>query len=111
MKYFYNISGSEYSDLEGDGTYDNPYRVKEGLECSRDFWAIGLLFGHLGSSLGNNYNSCYTMWRYTLKNANAKKIEVRATDRFGNTYTESKIEDNSDLGYAMYDPSLNPPIE
>jgi hypothetical protein len=48
------------------------------------------------------------MWRYKLKNPNAKHIEVKATDKFGNIYTESKIEDNSDIDYAFYDPKNNP---
>lgn len=111
MTHFYNISGSEYADLQGDGTYENPRRVTDGLVCSRDFWAISILFGYLGSNIGNNYNQSYTMWRYTLKNPNASHIEVRATDRFGYEYRCDRIENNSDLGYTMYDPQYNPTIE
>jgi hypothetical protein len=109
MTWFCNTKGSAYTELVGDLTYANPKRVADGVECSRDFWAVGILFGYLGSSSeGNNYNTCYTMWRYKLKNPNAKHIEVKATDKFGNIYTESKIEDNSDIGYAFYDPKNNP---
>ncbi len=105
MTHFTNIADSEYDKLQGDGTYENPRRVKDGLECSRDWWAIGILFGRLGGSIGNNYNTCHTMWKYTLKNPDAEVIEVRATDRFGTTYKCSKIENNDDLGYAMFDES------
>ena len=111
MTYFYNISNSDYDKLEGDGSYENPRRVTEGLVCSRDFWAIGILYGYLGSEVNNNYNSCYTMWRYTLKNPDAKHIEVRATDRFGYVYSEDKITDNTNSDYAFYDPQYNPTIE
>lgn len=111
MTHFTATSDSEFDKLIGDGTLANPRRVADGVVCSRDFWAISLLYGYCGSSVGNNYNNCYTMWRYTLKNPNATNIEVRATDRFGMTYTASRIENNSDLGYAMYDPAKNPTIE
>lgn len=111
MTYFYNISGSDYDKLQGDGSYENPRRVTDGLECSRDWWAIGILFGRLGGGLGNNYNTCHTMWKYTLKNPNAEHIEVRATDRFGTTYKEDKIQDGLEYGYEMYDAKYNPPLE
>ncbi|MBP3551456.1 MAG: calcineurin-like phosphoesterase C-terminal domain-containing protein [Alistipes sp.] len=102
MTYFYNLNDSEYDKLVGDGTYENPRRVADGVECSRDFWAIGILFGHLGSNTGNNYNTCFTMWKYTLKNPNAKHIEVRATDRFGYVYSEDTITDNTNSEDAFY---------
>jgi hypothetical protein len=102
MTHFYNVSQSTYDNLEGDGTLDNPRRVADGVSSSRDFWAISILFGYLGSEVNNNYNVCHTMWRYTLKNPDAKHIEVRATDRFGYVYMEDKIENNSDVGHAFY---------
>lgn len=108
MSYHYAISKSEYENLIGDLTYSNPKRVADGVQNSRDWWAIGFLLGHLGSSTDYNYNLCRTMWKYTLKNPDAKSIEVRATDRFGNTYTESKITEDLDIGYALYDPQYNP---
>jgi hypothetical protein len=111
MTHFSQYSGSDYDKLVGDGTLASPRRVADGVVCSRDFWAIGVLFGRLGSNVGNNYNVCHTMWRYELKNPAAKHIEVRATDRFGYEYRCDRIEDNSDLGYAMYDPQYNPVIE
>ena len=111
MTNYFKASGSEYENLVGDGTLASPRRVADGVETSRDFWAIGILFGYCGSSVGNNYNTSYTMWKYKLKNPDAKHIEVRTKDRFGYEYKCDRIEDNSDLGYAMYDPQLNPVIE
>jgi hypothetical protein len=111
MTHFTKTSGSSYDELAGDGTIASPRRVADGVECSRDFWAISVLFGYLGSEVNNNYNTCHTMWRYTLKNPDAEHIEVRATDRFGYEYKCDRIEDNSDLGYTMYDPQYNPVVE
>ena len=111
MTHFHTSSSSKYEELVGDGTFESPRRVADGVVCSRDFWAIGILFGYLGSEVNNNYNMCHTMWRYTLKNPDAKHIEVRATDRFGYVYKEDRIENNSDLGYALYNPEYNPVIE
>ena len=92
-----------YEDLIGDFTYDNPKRVPVGTECGRDFWSIGILCGHLGMNNGGlYYKHCYQMWKYKLKNKNAKTIEVRATDRKGNTYTCSKITEGTDMTYALY---------
>ena len=102
MSHFYATSKSAYTDLVGDGSLANPRRVAEGVVSSRDFWAIGILFGYLGSDVNNNYNTCHTMWRYTLKNPNATHIEVRATDRFGYTYTEDIITDNTNSDKAFY---------
>ena len=111
MTNFFKASGSEYDKLEGDGTLESPRRVPDGVETSRDFWAIAILYGYLGSSVGNNYNTSYTIWKYKLKNPDAKHIEVRTKDRFGYEYKCDRIEDNSDLGYAMYNPDHNPVIE
>ena len=111
MTNFFKATGSEYDKLVGDGTLESPRRVADGVETSRDFWAIGILFGYCGSSVGNNYNTSYTIWKYKLKNPEAKHIEVRTRDRFGYEYKCDRIEDNSDLGYVFYDPQLNPVIE
>lgn len=111
MTHIYNLTGAEYENLDGDGSYENPRRVKAGLECSRDWWAVGILMGYLGSEINNNYNTCHTMWKYTLKNPNAKHIEVRATDRFGYVYKEDKITDNTNMEEAFYDPELDPKIK
>ena len=111
MTSFYDVKGSEYSDLTGDGTYNNPMSTSK--ECSRDFWAIGILFGHLGSEVNNNYNKCRTMWKYTSTSTiDPKKVIVRATDSHsGYVYECSKVEDGVDLGFALYDPQYNLPIE
>ena len=52
------------------------------------------------------------MWKYTLQNPDTAQIKVRATDSHsGYVYTEDKVEDGVDLGYAFYDPQYNPTIE
>ena len=92
-----------YENLIGSFTYDDPKRVPTGTECGRDFWSIGVLCGYLGMNNGGlYYKHCYQMWKYNLKNKNAKTIEVRATDRKGNVYKCSKITDGTDMTYALY---------
>ena len=92
-----------YEELIGSFTYEDPKRVPAGTECGRDFWSIGILCGYLGMNNGGlYYKHCYQMWKYKLKNKNAKTIEVRATDRKGNIYTCSKITDGTDMTYALY---------
>ena len=91
-----------YEDLIGSYVYSDPKRVPSGTECGRDFWAIGVLCGHLGMNNGGlYYKHCYQLWKYQLKNKNAK-IEVRATDRKGNVYKCSKITEGTDMTYALY---------
>ena len=93
-----------YDELIGDYTYSNPKRPPVGVECGREFWAIGVLLGHIGQNTGSlYYKHSYQLWKYKLKNKNAKRIEVRATDRKGNVYKCSKITDGRDMTYALYD--------
>ena len=98
--YHWNIT---YDQLIGNYTYDDPKRPPLGAECGRDFWAVGVLCGYLGANNGGlYYKHCFQMWKYKLKNKNAA-IEVRATDRKGNVYTESKITAGQDFDVALYD--------
>lgn len=91
-----------YDELIGNYVYDDPKRPPQGVECGRDFWAVGILCGYLGANNGGlYYKHCYQMWKYKLKNKNAQ-IEVRATDRKGNIYTCSTITDGRDMTYALY---------
>ena len=92
----------EFDNLIGSFTYDDPKRVPAGTECGRDFWSIGILCGYLGMNNGGlYYKHCYQLWKYKLKNKNAK-VEVRATDRKGNVYKCSKITDGTDMTYALH---------
>ena len=91
-----------FEELIGSFTYDDPKRVPAGTECGRDFWSIGILCGYLGMNNGGlYYKHCYQLWKYKLKNKNAK-IEVRATDRKGNVYKCSKITEGTDMTYALH---------
>ena len=97
--YHWNVT---YDQLIGSYVYDDPKRPPVGAECGRDFWAVGVLCGHLGMNTGGlYYKHCYQMWKYKLKNKDAK-IEVRATDRKGNLYTCSTITEGTDMTYALY---------
>ena len=84
------------SGVYGDGSQSNPYYFK--ADISDDMHFVGLYLGVLGKKddAYNTYSNCYHMYKYTLKNPSASKIEVRATDRFGNVYTESKFTEGTD---------------
>lgn len=91
-----------YDQLIGSYTYNDPKRPPVGAECGRDFWAVGVLCGYLGANSGGlYYKHCFQMWKYKLKNKDAR-IEVRATDRKGNVYTESVITAGDDFQTALY---------
>ncbi len=91
-----------YDQLIGNYTYDDPKRPPVGAECGRDFWAVGVLCGYLGTNSGGlYYKHCYQMWKYKLKNRHAT-IEVRAIDRKGNIYTENKVTEGDDFAIALY---------
>lgn len=101
-KYHFSVP---FDSLIGSFTYDDPKRPAVGVECGQEFWAIGVLCGHLGMNNGGlYYKHCYQLWKYRLKNKNAKRIEVRATDRKGNVYKCTKITDGTDMTYALYNP-------
>ena len=98
-KYHWDIT---YDQLIGTGVLSDPKRVPTGSECGRDFWAVGVLCGYLGNNNGGlYYKHCYQLWKYTLKNKNAK-VEVRATDHKGNVYKCSTITEGTDMTYALY---------
>jgi hypothetical protein len=88
------------STLIGDGSYANPFRFADGVETGQDIYTAGLFMGiqsryKNGEPLGNCWSGSYHMFKYELKNKDAK-IRVEAVDRFGNIYTETKITDCTD---------------
>ncbi len=84
------------SGVYGDGTQSNPYYFR--ADISDDIHFVGLYLGVLGKKddAYNTHSTCYHMYKYTLRNPNAAKIEVRATDRYGNVYTESNFTTGTD---------------
>lgn len=82
-------------NLAGDGSWETPFISK--IATSHDMYVAGLMLGILGlsDSTGGIRDECYHMYQYKLKNKDAK-IMVEAKDRFGNTYTETKITEGSD---------------
>jgi len=57
---------------------------------SRDAWTVGYHCGVLNRSLDNYDKQCKHLFLHTMINSNAT-IEIRATDRFGNVYTQNEI--------------------
>ena len=94
--YHTNDPSTTNSNLGGNGTYSSPYYSKV-EDISSDMHFTGLYLGILGKkdNAYNTYGKCYHMYKYTLKNPSAK-IMVKATDRFGNVYTETNITEGTD---------------
>ena len=94
--YHTNNPSTTNSQIGGNGSFEAPYYSKT-ADISSDMHFTGLYLGILGKK-DNSYNTygyCHHMYKYTLVNPNAK-IMVKATDRFGNTYTETKITKGTD---------------
>ena len=94
--YHDNKQNTATEGIGGDGSLATPY-YSTILDISSDMHFVGLYLGILGKK-DNNYNTyghCYHMYKYRLKNPNAE-IMVKATDCFGNVYTETKITKGTD---------------
>lgn len=96
------ISHKKTSPTAGSGQ-DDP--TKPTTDSSQDWWAIGYHIGvvgrgHVGGSRSNYLTNCYHMYKYTLKDKNAK-VRVEAIDRFGTSYSTSTFTDDYD--YSLLD--------
>lgn len=91
------IAYKKETPTKGTGI-DNP--TKPSVKSSQDWWAIGYLVGVKKRSRDSYFTSCFHLYKYTLKNKNAA-VRVEATDRFGRTYTETKII--GDYDYSLMD--------
>ena len=91
------IAYKKETPTKGTGI-DNP--TKPSTKSSQDWWAAGYLVGVKNRSRSNYFTSCFHLYKYTLKNKNAK-VRVEATDRFGRTYSCDKITEDYD--YSLMD--------
>ena len=89
-------SSTSFDKLVGTYTMDDPRRIKDGTIAPYDMWTVGIQVGEL-NRVGSNgsWVYCYHLYRYTLKNADAK-VEVVAIDPFGNRYSSDKFVDYRD---------------
>ncbi len=65
-----------------------------------DRWIRGYHIGVKGHPLESGTSPCWHQYSYRLKNPSAK-VEVRATDGFGNTYTQNVITASNDFTDAL----------
>lgn len=79
---------------------------KPSTSSSLDWWIVAYHTGVLGlgdpkdnSKHSGNYKDNYHMYKWTLKNPNAKVIKVEATDIWGNVYTCDQI--TGDYDYSI----------
>lgn len=121
MKKISTTSANYKNDLVGNYTFDNPRRIKSGKEAANDMWVVGFHMGVLdrftkskqkdedaegdeevvsgGSPSNGSWTANTHMYKYTLKNKNAK-VKVVAIDRFGNRYESEKFVDYRDNDLA-----------
>ena len=80
------------SELIGDGSFANPFRMADGVVSGHDIYFEGYALGKMGRSTSDDgvWGTCYHMYSYTLNDNNAK-IKVVATDPYGDSYTEEVI--------------------
>ncbi len=106
MSLITNAVGKAYKNKSGSGTLNAPYYV-DYTDSSLDLYTQGLFVGILGriksdgvTPSSGTWQRCYHMYKHTLKNKNAQKIEVVATDPFGNVYRESNFQVGTDYTYT-----------
>ena len=80
------------TELIGDGSFANPFRLADGVVSGHDFYYEGYALGKMGRKTNDDgvWQACFHMYSYTLNDNNAK-IKVVATDPYGDTYTEEVI--------------------
>lgn len=72
-------------------------------DSSQDWWAIGYNMGVVGRGLGSStsyFTTCMHMYKYILK-SETSKVEVRATDPYGNVYKCTELIENG-TAYPEY---------
>lgn len=124
MKLISKSSATYKSQLVGNYTFENPRRIKDGVEAGNDMWVVGFHMGVLdrytkdksededaeggededtttgGKPSNGSWTSNTHMYKYTLKNKDAEHIEVVVTDRFGTQYRTDKFTDYRDNDLA-----------
>lgn len=85
-----------YSELIGDGSYENPFRYAEGVVTGYDFYVGGFHLGLKGRQTSHSgaWVQCVHMYKYELKNKDAK-VKVVVTDFFGKEYTMEEFVDGT----------------
>ena len=80
------------TELIGDGSFANPFRLADGVISGHDFYYEGYALGKMGRKTSDDgvWQACFHMYSYTLNDNNAK-IKVVATDPYGDVYTEEVL--------------------
>lgn len=89
-------SKKTYSSVTAGQTYEIP------TSSNQDWWAIGYHIGVVGRGRTSTsyYTNMFHLWKYNLKNPDAK-VKVVATDPYGNEYVCSDIVED-DSWYPSY---------
>ena len=101
------MNGTSYN-AAGLGYTDNGYKLGDGVieiptDTGQDWWALGYHIGALRLTSAFQYVSCFHMYQHTFEtDIDLSKIVVRATDVYGNVYTQDKVISNADSDiYAL----------
>ncbi len=78
----------------GDYTWESPRRLPDGVVASVDMYTAGFYYNYYSGR--NAWSICYHMYQYKLTKSDVKEIRVEATDRYNNTFTETKITEGTD---------------
>ena len=91
-----------YSELVGDGSYESPFRFADGVVSGYDFYVGGYHLGLKGrqTSYSGAWTQCVHMYKYDLKNKDAK-VEVVVKDFFGKVYTKKEFIDCTDYSSPL----------
>ena len=81
------------ADLVGDRSFENPRRMKDGLEYAIDMYTAAFYYNYYSGR--SAWSDCTHLYKYQLKNKDAN-IKVVLTDRYGNTYTQTTITEGTD---------------
>ncbi|MBR6655352.1 MAG: calcineurin-like phosphoesterase C-terminal domain-containing protein [Alistipes sp.] len=81
------------ADLVGDRSLENPRRMKDGLEYAIDMYTAAFYYNYYSGR--SAWSDCTHLYKYQLKNKDAN-IKVVLTDRYGKTYTQTKITEGTD---------------
>ena len=95
------MNGTSYN-AAGLGYTDNGYKLGDGVieiptDTGQDWWALGYHIGALRLTSPAQYISCFHMYKHTFDtDIDLSKIVVRATDVYGNVYTQTEVISNAD---------------
>lgn len=98
-KIFANVWNSDSSwkvEVFRNGTKLGDMKLQDPARNVLDAWACGYHIGRLGCGMHYERKKLTHIFEYTLSDTSLTGLEIRATDRFGKTYTQTVFTDNTE---------------